>query len=345
MPVIAQTSELAVGVDVGGTNIKMVLVARNGRVLARAEGATPRGSDAEGVVDGFVGLVREFRSGLGALSEQVGGYGLCFPQPIDGPDAVQRQTNNMPSLEGFPMRPALVARLGPSVRVSYDVWAANVAERLFGAGTSAQRLVTVSIGTGIGMGVFTEEGPVDFNWGGTGDAGQIIVDPNATERCSCGALGCLESLACAGAIRRDALRLIEMGRESVLSERLTKTGDIGARDVFAAAADGDAVGLEVVNRVARYVGVALTSYIHMFRPELIVICGGVAQAGEVLLSPVRATVASMASPWYFARLRGIEASAFPVDGAAIGAAATVLYPQLARPRQQRNWSQLVRSVP
>ena len=192
----------------------------------------------------------------------------------------------------------------------------------------------MSIGTGISIGMITESGAVDFNWGGTGDSGQIIVDPDATERCTCGGRGCLESVAAAPAIRREAVRSIERGEATSLAARHAATGTLEAVHVVRAAEDGDDVARRILDRAGRSVGIALTSYLHMFRPELIVLCGGVAEAGGLLLEPIRRTVSGMANPWYLERLRGIEISAFPRDGAAIGSAAVVLDPDTTAARRQ-----------
>lgn len=285
---------------------------------------TPRATEPEPFVGQLAELVRAFRNEVTDPARPLVGIGLCTPQFSDGPDWVQRQANNMPALEGFALRPALERELGPRLAISYDSGAAAIAEHLFGLGRDISRLLTMSIGTGASIGVVTEAGPVDFNWGGTGDSGQIIVDPDASERCACGGLGCLESVAAAPAIRRAAIEAIREGKETPLAHHFAVEGNISAADVVLAGAAGDEVAIQILSRAGRFIGIALVSYIHLFRPELVVLCGGVAQAGELLLRPVRSTVDRFASPWYLARLRGIEVSAFPLEGAAIGVAAVAL---------------------
>ena len=259
------------------------------------------------------------------------GTGLATPQFTDGPDWKQRHANNMPALEGYPIRPQLVAALGNPLAIVYDSGAAAIAEKVFGRGRDVDRLLTMSIGTGVSVGVVTEAGFVDFNWGGTGDSGQIIVAPEVTQRCPCGGRGCLESVAAGPAIRRAAIEAIERGEETSLAEKRTNTREIEASDVVAAAASGDRVSLRLLREAGRFIGIALASYVHLFRPERIALCGGVAQAGDLLLEPIRRTVDDLVSPWYLERLRGIEVSAFPLDGAAIGCAALVFRPELVPP--------------
>jgi glucokinase len=311
----------AIGVDVGGTNTKLVLIDRSGVVLQRRSERTPRATAPDLFVVQLSKSVRSFQEEAGDPTRPTIGIGICTPQFSDGPDWIQRQANNMAVLEGFALRPALERELGPRLAISYDSGAAAIAEHLFGIGRGVSRLLTLSIGTGASIGVVTDGRAVDFNWGGTGDSGQIIVDPEASERCACGGLGCLESVATAPAIRRAAIKAIRDGKETLLADQFAVEGDISAEDVVHAGAEGDRVAVDILARVGRFVGIALASYIHLFRPELIVLCGGVSQAGELLLKPVRSAVDRFTNPWYLARLRGIEVSAFPLDGAAIGVAA------------------------
>lgn len=323
----------AVGVDIGGTNTKLVLVDQAGTVRLRAIIPTPPSDEPQRMLAQISEAVLSFRAEAESSGHAVVGVGLATPQFTDGPDWRQRHANNMPGLEGYPIRPQLGEALGTPLAIVYDSGAAAIAEKVFGRGRAVNRLLTMSIGTGISMGAVTEDGFVDFNWGGTGDSGQIIVDPEASLRCPCGGRGCLESVAAAPAIRRAGIEAIAGHEETSLARRFAANGAIEASDVVAAAASGDAVAHRIVSKAGRYIGLALASYVHLFRPELIVLCGGVAQAGELLLEPIRVAVADFASPWYLERLRGIEISAFPLDGAAIGSAALVLHPELV-PRAQ-----------
>jgi len=332
--VIREMIETAIGADIGGTNTKLVLVDPLGDVRLREMVPTPRGEDPEAMLDEIGVAIVRFRARAKASGYTVVGTGLATPQFTDGPDWIQRHANNMPALEGYPIRAQLVEAIGGPLALLYDSGGAAIAEKVFGRGRDVSRLLTMSIGTGISIGVVTEHGFVDYNWGGTGDSGQIIVDPDAIERCPCGGRGCLESVAAAPAIRRAGIEAIARGEETSLAEKHAVHGDIEAADVVAAAASGDPAAIRIMRQAGRFIGIALASYVHLFRPELIALCGGVAQAGDLLLEPIRLTVADLVSPWYLERLVGIEMSAFPLDGAAIGCAALVFRPELvpaARP--------------
>ena len=169
----------AVGVDIGGTNVKLVLVDQEGTVRLRAVVPTPPSDEPQQMLAQIARAVLRFRAQAEASGHSVVGVGLATPQFTDGPDWRQRHANNMPGLEGYPIRPQLSDALGTPLEIVYDSGAAAIAEKVFGRGRAVSRLLTMSIGTGISMGAVTEDGFVDFNWGGTGDSGQIIVDLEA----------------------------------------------------------------------------------------------------------------------------------------------------------------------
>ena len=210
-----------------------------------------------------------------------------------------------------------------------DVSAAGIAEHMFGRGRGSERMMMVAIGTGVGTSLITrEQGLVHFSWDSIGDAGMIIVDPLGQVDCTCGGRGCLEALVSGPAIRQRALREIERGRPTSLADVQRARGDLEARDVSEAAHAGDQVALDLMQETGNYLGIAFASYLHIFRPNLLVLGGGVAQAGELLIEPARRALARLASPWYLRRLEAIEVAALGKEAAAIGCASLILHPGL-----------------
>ncbi len=317
----------AIGVDIGATNLKLALVDSNGVVHARATSATPKDPDPKAVVSGIIAATKAFWHQVQPSGLDVAGFGFGIPHFHEGRDWEQKQTNNMPSLEGYPMRPPLAEAFGPSIAMANDVSAAGIAEHMFGRGRGTERMMMVAIGTGVGTSVITrEQGLVQFSWDSIGDAGMIIVDPIGQPDCSCGGRGCLEALVSGPAIRLRALREIEKGKPTSLAELKRVQGQIDARDVSEAARAGDATAQDIMQEVGFYLGVAFTSFLHIFRPNLLVLGGGVAQAGDLLLEPARRTLARLASPFYLRRLEAIDVAALGKEAAAIGCASLILYP-------------------
>jgi glucokinase len=277
------------------------------------------------VVDQIADAALAFRDDVAGASG-VRGFGISVPNFVAGPQWVQRWVNNLPELEGVAMRPLLAARLGDSIAMANDVSAAATAEHLFGRGRGRNRLLLMSIGTGISIGVIVEGELLQFFLGTVGDTGHIIVDTEGRLACTCGAHGCLETLASGTGIREEAKRAIRRGEPTVLSPLLEDESRLTAEAVARAARDGDAVAKRILDRAAFFLGVALTSYVHMFVPEMIVLAGGVTGSMDLLQDGIRDTLEQFSNPSLLRVLEGIEVSAFPDLGAAIGSAGLILFP-------------------
>jgi predicted NBD/HSP70 family sugar kinase len=255
---------------------------------------------------------------------QVDGIGFGQPNIIEGPDWVQRQANNVPGLDGFALRPGLAAAFGQRIAMDNDVMNAARAEYLFGEGHRYERALMLFIGTGIAAGIYTEGGQqLRYVSGWTGDTGHIIVDPHGPP-CSCGGRGCLEAVAAGPAIRRRALAAAQAGKSPRLARRLAEAGDLTPQDAAQAAQAGDEAARRIWEEAGWHLGIGLTSLIHIFDPHVILVGGGIAEAGDLLLEPARRTVTELGSPYYLGHLQAIKKAALGADAGMIGAAALIL---------------------
>ena len=317
----------AIGVDIGSTNVKSVLIDEEGKIHLRDGFPTPKGSQPETIVETIIKKTLTFRDRVIKGDFHVEGVGFAVPQFCEGKEWVQREANNMRALEGFAMYPPLFEALGSSITMIHDLSAAGIAEFRFGCGRDHRRMFLMAIGTGVGTSFVTREhGLLRYTWDGMGDTGMIILDPHGHLECSCGGRGCLEPLVAGPGIRRRALLEIERGKSPFLANLMAEKGDIEARDVAVAASAGDETAKDIMDQVGFFLGVALTSYLHMFRPDVIVLAGGVARAGSLLIDPIRKTMNRLANPSYLKALRGIELSTLGTEGQAIGCASLILNP-------------------
>jgi glucokinase len=284
---------------------------------------TPRDGTGQDVVDQIAAAALAFRKDV-AGAARVRGFGISVPNFVAGPQWVQRWVNNLPKLEGVAMRPLLTARLGREVAMANDVSAAATAEHLFGRGRGRDRLLLMSIGTGISIGVIVEGELLQYLLGTVGDTGHIIVDTQGRLQCTCGARGCLETLASGTGIRDEANRAVQRRERTVLSA--LADDDLTAEAVARAAREGDAVAARIFERAAFFLGVALTTYVHMFAPQLIVFAGGVSGSMDLLQPGIRDTLQQFSNPSLLSIVEGMELSAFPDLGAAIGSAGLILFP-------------------
>lgn len=276
-------SPLVAGLDLGGTKIL-------GRVLDPAE---PRTAIAEVRVD----TPRGAEAIVGALADVVARLDDAAPAPVDvvGIGAagqvdlagVLRYAPNLPGVIELPVADELGPRVGRPVVVDNDANAATVAEARLGAARGAASAVLVTLGTGIGAGLIVDGGLYRGAAGMAGEPGHMVVDPGGPP-CPCGRRGCWERFASGsglGRLARDAAaaghadRVVELAggdAEAVRGEHVTR-----------AALEGDTDAAEVLRQFAWWVALGVANLVNVLDPEVVVIGGGLAQAGDLLLGPVR----------------------------------------------------------
>jgi glucokinase-like ROK family protein len=287
-------SQLVAGVHIGARRTTVSVADATGTELAREEAATPTGPapEALSIVAKLVGAVLDTVGGT-----RLAAVGAVLPGLTDFHTGVCLLAPNL-GWRDVPVRALLEEHLGAPVYVHNAGQAAAVAENLEGAGRQVGNLALLYAGTGLSAGVLSE-GRVFHGVGGTaGEIGHCAV-PGVEERCNCGKIGCLETVASGPAIVRAVQRAVAAGEVSTLAGR----GDIDARDVSVAAAAGDQVAAAAIDEIARHLGLAASWLINAYNPAVVVVGGGLAQIGAPLLLPLRAAVAEHAlGP----ALRGVE---------------------------------------
>jgi glucokinase len=188
--------------------------------------------------------------------------------------------------------PVLSAALGVPVFVHNTSQAAAVAESIEGAGQGVDNLVFLFVGSGIGAGILSDGRLFHGTAGVAGEVGHCPV-PGATERCNCGKIGCLETVASGTFIAKAARKAIAGGAKSSLAERGNR---LTAEDVGHAAEEGDALAIELLATAGQAIGLATSWLINILNPDRIVVGGGLAAAGEFLMGPLRKTVQAEALP-------------------------------------------------
>jgi glucokinase len=316
---------LAVGVDVGGTTTKAGAVNEWGEVLHRVEAPTPAASaDPAEVLSVIVKTGQAVVDYVRAEGAEVAGVGFGIPVWREGPDWTLANCTNIPALVGVDMRPVLADAFGSNIACDLDTQAAATAELRFGPSGVFTRLLFMSIGTGISCAIAVDGHLLRYSFGNAGDTGHVIVDPRAPEPCNCGGRGCLESLASGPAIERSARALL--GSREQTSDGARE--DISLRGLAIAARAGEPVALEAFARAGRYIGIGLASLLHIYVPEEIVVGGGVAEAGDVIMDPARRALEEYASGWFLSRLRAFRLASAGADSGVVGAASFILKGEL-----------------
>jgi glucokinase len=255
---------LAVGVDVGGTKILAVAVdaATSRPVGEPVRSATPK-LDAAALVDAVVAAVTDVEAAVGRPADVVG-VGLPGLIDIEGTLAMGP---HLPGIRHEPFTPVFTERLGRPVRLDNDATCAVWAEHRLGAGRGAADVVMVTLGTGIGAGIVTGGRVLRGAHGFAGEPGHTVVDPDGPP-CPCGRRGCWEQYASGTALSRLA-------------------GGRSSEEVVAAALVGEPAAVDAVGRFAWWFALGVANLVAVLDPEVVVVGGGLVEAGEVLFEPLR----------------------------------------------------------
>ena len=285
-------SEVAIGVDLGGTNLRAAAVSATGSIVAETSTSTLADEGLEAVIQRMATIITEIAAKASAGDDVP--VGVAAPGPLDPRSGVVLFAPNLPGWRDVPLRDRLQDLTGRRIILGNDANAAALGEYYFGAGKDVRNMIFVGLGTGLGGGVISEGRLIDGARGMGGELGHVTVSINGP-RCTCGSVGCIEAYCSAWSITRDAQHLVDSGRGHGI-RKAAANARIGPRAVGAAAASGDQDALRLLERAGTALGAGLANFINIFNPELIVLGGGVAEIGPPLLEPVQRAIATYAMP-------------------------------------------------
>ena len=296
------TKPLALGIDLGGTQLRVAVVDSAGKVLQRSAAATD-------VAGGPAGVMAQLRHMIGEVTSReslrIVAAGVAAPGPLDSDTGTIIDIPTLPGWRDFPLRDRLADELSLPVVLENDGIAAAFGEWRFGAGRGLRHLVYVTVSTGIGGGVVADGHLLRGRRGMAGHVGHMMIMRDGP-RCSCGATGCFEALASGSAL----------GAAAKLS------GFAGARALVAAARHGNANALELLDREAGILGYGFASLLHLYSPERLIMGGGVSQALDLMLPRIHSRMRQSA----MAPFRSVEVvpAALGDNAGLAGAAALAL---------------------
>lgn len=308
---------LYVGIDLGGTNIKGGVTDAAGAVKHFESIETEGEQGRDHVLDRIAMLAERVRRGAGLEGGQVAGVGIGSPGPLDTRRGIIYEAPNLPGWENLPLADEVQRRCGYQVFIENDANAAALAEAVAGAGKGTECMLMLTLGTGIGGGIVIG-GRV---WHGADDIaaelGHVSIHYDGA-RCNCGVKGCVEAYASATAVVRRTREALEAGEASALRD----APELTSAAIFKAAAEGDALAERIVAETIVYLAAAIGSLINVFNPEMVVLFGGMTNAGDQLFVPLRQEVARRCFP-VGARRCQIVRSRLGDHAGVIGSAITV----------------------
>jgi glucokinase len=296
MPRTEKQANPVLAVDLGGTKMIIAVISADGRILARERCLTLAEEGPQSVITRLFAVIDDILGTQGMSPSQLSGICLGVAGVIDIKRGWLVSGPHLPGWSNVPLRDMVKEKYGIPSFLLNDASAAALGEHRYGAGQGTKDLILLTVGTGIGGGIIIDGRLYQGAVGTAGEIGHMTIDVNGT-RDVCGNVGCLETLVSGPAIAAEVRRRLENGEKSSLREMANgRLEDITAEAVGAAARSQDALALSVISRVGTYLGVGLVNVVNIFNPEMIIIGGGVAGMGDMLLEPARRVVAERAFP-------------------------------------------------
>ena len=292
------------GVDIGGTTIKLGIISETGEILDKWEITTQTGEQSDRIPHDIWASLTEHLQANNIDKYECLGIGAGAPGFVVADTGDIAQAVNLGWMD-FPLGDILYDLSGLPVYIENDANIAALGENWLGSGGLAENLVMITLGTGVGGGIIVSGKIVSGTNGMAGEIGHMTMDVDGV-KCNCGRKGCLETIASATGIGRIAQQHVDKHPETVLAPLYEKKGHLTAKDVFDAVKEKDQVAQDIVDHVMDTLGLAISNITTIVNPSKIIIGGGVSKAGQALLEPLELAFKRYALP------RIVEGSTFEI---------------------------------
>lgn len=280
-------SEIFVGIDLGGTNIKIGCFDCELKLIRKTSMAIRAGHRAEVVVEKICETSEKLLADSGLSIEAVEAAGIGAPGPANIAEGIIISAPNLPQFRNIALRKMVSERLGKPVVFENDANAACWGEYVVGTGKGVKDMVFFTLGTGIGGGIISNGKLVHGFKDNAAELGHIIICMEGGRLCVCGQKGCVEAYASANSTAARATEALKAGASSSLKKVLDKNGEITCKDVFEHSAAGDILAKEITEGTASALGLLCVNVLHVTGPQRVVFAGGMIAAGDLLLSRIR----------------------------------------------------------
>ncbi len=275
-----------VGIDLGGTFIKGGIVDDLGDILLQDKTPTETEKGGEAVAQNIATLANSLLERMGLSKEQVVGLGMGSPGMIDSKSGTVIFAGNL-NWKNFKVCERVSDLTGLEVKIGNDANVAALAEVKFGAAKEYDSAIMLTLGTGVGGGIVVDGKLIEGNLGAGAELGHVVIEPDG-EACTCGRKGCLEAYASATAIIRDTRRAMVEHKDSKMWE-VGSLAEVTGKTAFDYA-DTDVYAKAVVEKYVKMLACGITNYANIFRPEVIILGGGVCAQGDTLVKPLQRLV-------------------------------------------------------
>jgi glucokinase len=286
----------AVGIDIGGTNVRAAIVTQSGEIIARTTAREHAEKHPEVVIETIIQACTRVLADAAVDRREVEAVALGFGGTVNGPEGVVLVSSNLPAWDHYPLRDHVAARLGIPTLLDNDTNLGALGEHRFGAGRGVDDMAYVTISTGLGLGIIINGKLYVGRSGTAGEIGHAVIDIDGP-MCTCGKRGCLMAYASGIGLSRMAYARIAAGEATLLRDAAPGDGSrIAGEAILAAANQSDRVAQEVIHTFARHCGVALAWINELLNPTLTVVGGGLTNMGDRLWQPMLASMYENTQP-------------------------------------------------
>lgn len=306
-----------IGIDMGGTNTVMSVVDSRGKIVKNTSIKTQEYAEFGDFVDA---MAKKIRSMLGELGgpQMIAGIGIGAPNANYYSGNIENAAN-LPWKGVCPLAEMLYDALGIPVAVTNDANAAAIGEMTYGAARGMRDFIMITLGTGVGSGIVINGELVYGHDGFAGELGHVRVRRGG-RHCGCGQNGCLETYCSATGVARTAREFLETRTDDSLLRKI-EPAKITSKDVFDAAMQGDALSKEIFEYTGQIMGEAFADFVAFSAPEAIILFGGLAKAGDLLMEPIRRSMEQNLISCWKGKVKLIMSALPASDAAVLGAAA------------------------
>ena len=312
---------IALGIDIGGTSIKGASITDKGVILDRFSLDVNKEDRPEKTIGELCDVINEFLR-THKYDEPIKGIGIGSPGVINHDNGEILSSPNLLTWEHFMLRDFVESRTGLKVYLNNDANVAALGEAVFGSGKEYNNAIMLTLGTGVGSGIILNKKIYDGNLHQGAEIGHMVIRVGGRP-CGCGRRGCLETYASATALINDTKKALTRDPKSLMADEIKLLGKLDARVPFNAMRKGDKTATRVVHNYVKSLSEGILNICNIFRPEVVILSGGVANEGEFLLKMIRKYLKKYDYGMLHSPFVDVKQASLGYDSGKIGAACLV----------------------
>jgi len=311
-----------IGIDIGGTSVKVGIVNEDGKIIAKDSVATRVDKGVAVIMSDIVSLAKKLLKENGLTQSDITAVGIGCPGTVNSQTGVVTFSGNL-KFVNVELVKEFKKLWDIRTQVGNDANCAALGESKFGGGEGSKNCTLMTLGTGVGTGFVVDGKLFDGHLGAGAEGGHIVIRMDGV-KCTCGEKGCLEAYASATALIKQTQKCMKTNPESLMHKIAAEAGKVSARTAFPAYKEGDFYAARIVKSYVKFVGAGIVSLINVFRPEVFIIGGGVSNEGEHFIKMLEAHVKKHVFGKSFNKIPEIRQAKLGNDAGVIGAASLVM---------------------